>query len=137
MEGGRTARFLRATADYSQDKFPVPMAMDGKPDTGWAWGGQPGRHHTAVFELAEPLTMDEAPMDLKISLSQQYGSAHHIGRFRLSVTASEPSFDVLTDSIRGIIATAPLARSEEQRAALIDYFRPLSKYFATTTCTAR
>jgi hypothetical protein len=49
------------------------------------------------------------------------------------VTASEPSFDVLPESIRGILATAPPARSAEQRAALLNHFRPLSKFFAATT----
>src|SRR6185436_19997933 len=34
-----TIKFLEASADFSQDKYPVKEAIDGDAKTGWAIGG--------------------------------------------------------------------------------------------------
>jgi hypothetical protein len=87
---GRTApqpvKFSAAKADYSQDKFPVANAIDGKLDGGWAVGTEPGKrpHREAIFTLATPLELKN-DAQLEVRLVQQYGGHHTLGRFRVSV----------------------------------------------------
>src|SRR5205085_1909903 len=50
--------FAGAIADYSQDKFDIKQAIDGKKgdtNNGWAIGGQVGVPHFAAFALKKPL----------------------------------------------------------------------------------
>ena len=89
-----------ASADFSQKDWAVAGAIDGNPKTGWAIAPQMGKAHYATFLAAAP-TPFAAP--LTITLDQQYGERHTIGRFRLLVmTGTKP----------------PLALSEEVRKAL-------------------
>jgi tetratricopeptide (TPR) repeat protein len=77
-----------AWADYSQYGFPVGHAIDGKPDTGWALGGELGQAHVALFTAKEPLG-NTADTLLTFDLEQRLGDGtkdYNIGRFRLSVT---------------------------------------------------
>src|SRR5262249_32592981 len=45
----------KATADFSQDGFPVQNAVAGTPDSGWAVAPAFGTTHRAVFEVKEPV----------------------------------------------------------------------------------
>jgi hypothetical protein len=83
---GRVVKFSSAKADYSQDKFPVANAIDGKTDTGWAVGGDGDKHlhRQAIFALDSPLTL-ESGATLTVRLIQQFGSHHTLGRFRISL----------------------------------------------------
>ncbi len=83
---GKDVAIARATADFSQDGFPVEHAFDAKAETGWAISPPLGKPHSAAFELKAPL---ESATTLVIRLEFQSPHAQHvIGRFRLSVTAS-------------------------------------------------
>jgi hypothetical protein len=84
-------KFSKAEADFSQDKFPVANAIDGKTDTGWAVGTQASKrvHRHAIFTLAEPVAF---PSGAKITarLVQQFGGQHTLGRFRVSFGVELP-----------------------------------------------
>jgi hypothetical protein len=77
--------FSSAQADFSQEKFPVAEAIDGKTDTGWAIDGPEGakKSRHASFTLAEPLALTKATT-VTIRLVQNYGLQHTLGHFRIS-----------------------------------------------------
>ena len=81
----RRVKFSSAQADFSQEKFPVANAIDGKSDTGWAIDGPGGamKHRHAIFALAEPLELKNSTA-ITIRLAQNFGSHHTLGRFRVS-----------------------------------------------------
>ena len=83
--GPHSIKFSSAQADFSQEKFPVANAIDGKPDTGWAIDGPGGarQHRNATFTLAEPLELTNSTA-VTIRLVQNYGSHHTLGHFRIS-----------------------------------------------------
>jgi hypothetical protein len=127
-DSSRKAAFARVTADFSQDGWGAALAADGRADTGWAWAPQFGKEHRAVFQFSKPLNL-EGGMHLQVSIVQNYGSSHALGRFRLSATAAESAPEEVTDSIRAILATPQ--RTPEQKKALLDFIRPDSKALAS------
>lgn len=114
---------VEPVADFEQQGWPVVNAIDGNGTTGWAISPQQGKPHAAVFRFAEPLTVD-APIELEIELSQQYGNRLVFGALRLGLgigdaakqTADVPSLDVL--------ASIPSEHlSEDDRRRLDQAFR--------------
>jgi mono/diheme cytochrome c family protein len=128
-----------ATADFSQNGFPVQAAIDGdgvkgpkkksyKGDgkNGWANDGGPQRRNQeskAVFQTAEPIGFDDGTI-LKFTMVQSFGKQHTIGRFRISATtAKDPVADPLSKKMREVIAIAPEKRTKEQKRELFSAFR--------------
>ena len=116
-----------ATADFSQEKFPVAGAVDGKDDTGWAVGDSSGdseQRRTAVFRTKEAVGAT-AGSTLSFKLKQLHGSEHTLGRFRLSATnvARSEIPKLLPDDVLKILATTPDQRSDEAKASLAAYYR--------------
>ncbi|HEX7899575.1 MAG TPA: PSD1 and planctomycete cytochrome C domain-containing protein [Planctomycetota bacterium] len=106
-----------AAADFSQADWDVAGALDGNPKTGWAVSPQMGKDHQATF-LAEAPKAFDAP--LTITLDQQYGERHTIGRFRLLARiGSKPPLS-LSDAVRKALAVAPEKRTPEQREAILE-----------------
>ena len=77
-----------ATADFSQQGWPVAAAIDGKPETGWAIDPDEAKPHAAVFATARPIGFDGGTV-LTFILKQGFQS-HNIGRFRLWATTVSP-----------------------------------------------
>ncbi len=79
--------FASAEADHSQADFDVARAVDGDPKTGWAIGlatGSQNVNRRAIFKLKEPIK-NESGLKLALTLEQNYGDRHTIGKFRVSV----------------------------------------------------
>jgi hypothetical protein len=117
-----------ATADFSQEGWPVANAIDGNPDTGWAvmpsGGSAVGKSHVAVFELKQPIKLDGARLAMK--LTQQYPDGKHLlGKFRISVTNAKPPLmpNGPPRNITAIIAIAADQRTPEQQAELARFYR--------------
>jgi hypothetical protein len=75
-------KFNRAEADFAQDQFPAPNAVDGNQRTGWAIQG-PGMWNVsraAVFYTGKPVEAGR----WTVTLDQQYGGQHTLGHFRVS-----------------------------------------------------
>ncbi|MCH7988623.1 MAG: DUF1553 domain-containing protein, partial [Planctomycetes bacterium] len=119
--------FSQATADFSQKGFSVSGAVDGKTETGWAIASQFGKRHTAVFETKENIGNRNGETELTITLIQQHGEQHTIGRFRLAFTTSKRPvvYDDLPDSIRNILALLSTKRNDKQKKELLDYYAKL------------
>ncbi|WP_166821960.1 PSD1 and planctomycete cytochrome C domain-containing protein [Thalassoroseus pseudoceratinae] len=110
-----------ATADFSQNKWDVAGAFDGKPKSGWAISPQMGKDHEAVFVFATPVNGDGKSNWIKIELQQNYGSQHTIGRFHIEArTGTEPGEGVPA-KIREIVQIPSDQRSVKQNQMILDY----------------
>lgn len=118
----------RVVADYSQRNYPIDLTVDGKAETGWAVFGRPQLEDTsAVFTFAEGLTTTQ---DTILTLRLRHDGSfnqHAIGRFRISLTSSiEPLLEDAEGLPGGIVTalqTGEAKRTEEQRQALLSYYR--------------
>jgi hypothetical protein len=77
-------KLIRAEADFAQQGFPAPHAIDGNPKTGWAI------HGTGTWNLNRTLNLGlekpvPGPARWTVRLDQQHGEKHTLGRFRLSL----------------------------------------------------
>jgi len=119
----RPVELKRADADHSQDGWPVAAAIDGDTATGWAVAPRFGQAQAALFETAEQEAVGGAASTITITLDQQYGSQHTIGRFRLSAaTAPRPvRLEGVPAEILPILSIAADERTPEQRKLLADY----------------
>ena len=59
----------RASADFSQETFPIANAIDNKLGSGWAIHPEVGKPHHAIFELSEPIRLKGQPAPLTITLA--------------------------------------------------------------------
>ncbi|MBI1371709.1 MAG: DUF1549 domain-containing protein [Phycisphaera sp.] len=76
-----------AAADFSQQKFDVAGAIDGDARSGWAVDDRSGtlaKDRSATFAFTQPVAF-KGGTRLTITLDQQYGAHHTLGRFRLSL----------------------------------------------------
>jgi hypothetical protein len=122
----------RAAADFSQDQYAVAGAIDGKLETGWAISPQIGKPHTAVFELKEPLTLEEGQV-LTIVMEQRYSdNQHNVGKFRLSTTTAKPpvALEGPPEAVAKLLSIEPEKRTDQQKAELTRYFRGLDAQYA-------
>jgi hypothetical protein len=83
---GKPVKLARAEADFAQDGFPASHAIDGNGKTGWAiHGTDPWNvRRAATFTFEKPVEVTEVST-WKITLDQQHGMQHTLGRFRLSL----------------------------------------------------
>ncbi len=110
-----------AQADFSQEGFPAAGAIDGKEPTGWSIVPQTGRDHAIVFGAAQPIATQQTPW-LQLVLSQNHGSQHTLGRFRVMATTGHDPLFGIPPAIRDILALGADKRSGEQALALSDYY---------------
>jgi hypothetical protein len=117
-----------ASADHSQNSFPIANAIDGKRSTGWAILPQAGLTHTAVFETRSPIG-DAKGTRLTITLDFNYGDAHSIGRLRLSTTTHAPPLGIkqgMPEEVAKFLQIEPAKRSPAQRQAISTYYRSVA-----------
>ena len=87
----QTVEFTGAVADYSQDRYPVAYAIDGKRDTGWAVDGHELiENRSALFFPKEPFGYPGGTV-LRAKLGQYFGTKHTLGRFRFALS-TDPEF---------------------------------------------
>src|SRR5262249_30280699 len=83
---GQSVKVARADADAAQVGFPAANAIDGDPKTGWAIhvGGQWNVNRTLSLTLDKPMGFPGGTR-WTITLDQQHGLEHTLGRFRLGL----------------------------------------------------
>ena len=123
----KTVALHNAKADFSQDKYPVAEAIDGKRDgneNGWAVSPQFGRTHIATFEFKEPVG-DLSGTQFALQLDQVFnGKKFGLGRFRISVTNDpHPHHLGLPEAVFVILQTPRADRSEAAAFTLFDHVR--------------
>jgi mono/diheme cytochrome c family protein len=108
------------TADFSQKGFLVTAANDGKADTGWGVGGGVGKSHDATFRFVRPIDGAKTPQ-ITVTLAQQYGNAHTIGRFRLVGIEGETSDSIVTTELKRLLATGSEKWTNESKEQIVDW----------------
>jgi hypothetical protein len=112
-----------ASADFDQDGWGVPRAIDGQAATAWGIFPKVGQPHFAVFELKTPVDVEPGGT-ITVDLDQLHGGGHLIGRARLSVTDAAPPVRAKANHPANVVAAAAVPaekRSEAQRADLARY----------------
>src|SRR5205085_4177990 len=80
---------------------------------------QVGKDHSATFRTKFPLNIDpEIPV--VITLDQQFGDQHTIGRFKLHAITGDHAPLELADDVRKILAVPAAERTPAQRDRLLD-----------------
>jgi hypothetical protein len=128
-DGKAKVELQNARADYSQGGYDIATVIDGQApeaNNGWAIAPEFGKNHVATFECKQPLAGDTTTV-LQFVLDQQFqDNKHTIGRFRISVTtAPAPLHFGLPENILQIVQTAVETRTDEQKQALLDYFKSI------------
>ena len=121
---GVPVKLASAGADFSQDGWPVARAIDGKPETGWAWGPQFGQPHTATFATREPLNAETLVFTLEHTNSQW--PRHVLGKFRLAVTTGPLDAAPLPPEISSLLKVPASQRDAKQTEKLTAYFKSIS-----------
>jgi len=118
--------FVNALADYSQERFDVKGAIDGKKgdqNNGWAVGRAEGQPHWAAFQLAKPLGNDKEGMRLRIELNQPRAAGFYIARFRIWVTTSaQPLNQGLPLAVSEALKKPGPLRSKEDNSAIARFW---------------
>jgi hypothetical protein len=114
----------RASADSSQNGYPVSYAIDRRPESGWAVAPELGKDHAAVFEVLEEAVFDGGTA-LVLTFDHQHDDQHTIGKFRVSVTSATLPLNTpsVPENIAAILAVPADARSEAQQAELAEHYR--------------
>ena len=125
--GGRATNVAlqAASADFSQETFPITNLLSPDHNKGWAIFPEVGKPHAATFKFDRPVR-HEAGVILTVTLDfRSTFSQHQLGHFRLSVTdASQPlGKDGIPDDLRKILAIEPSRRTEAQAADLRRFYR--------------
>ena len=108
-------------ADFNQQGWSIDMALDGNEATAWGIFPEVGKPHVAVFEFADPVTL-QGESTITVELKQLHGGGHLIGRPRISVTSAAKPIPLDGPSLPAEVAsilTTPLdQRTDRQRADL-------------------
>ncbi len=120
----KPAGLKNASADFSQDSFPIGNAIDNNESTGWAVSPQFGKQHTATFEFAQPIGFAKGT-EITFTMIQKFGTAHTIGKFRLAVTTAKPPLSIkpLPENLVKILAIEADKRTPEQKMEVQNYYR--------------
>ena len=89
-KGARPLKLTGARADFESEKGQAATAIDGNEKTGWSVNPRTHEPHSAIFNFESPMRLtDEAK--LRITISQQFGDAATLRRFRISTSSAGPS----------------------------------------------
>lgn len=118
-------KFRAASADFSQDEFPIASTIAPKHKGGWAIYPEVGKAHSAQFELDQPAAGDSGlVLTITLDFRSQF-AGHQLGHFRLSVTDAKNPLGVnaMPAEVKKILAVTADSRTAAQRADLRKYYR--------------
>jgi hypothetical protein len=120
------AKLTGAVADFSQERFEVAKAIDGKRgdgNNGWAVSNQFGVPHYAAFAFEKPLGDAEKGVRLRFEMNQPRDGGFAIARFRIWVTTSNTPLNIgLPAAVAEALKKPASARSPEETAAIAAYW---------------
>ena len=131
-EGGEPipVELTRAEADYEQSNWPAAAVLSGHAGRGWAIDGdEPAKRQPrrlAVFPAAARMVSENSRIIVRIR--QEAIDHHSIGRFRLAITAADPSLLgaeglSLPEDVKAALTVPAVQRSPEQQAAVRKYYQ--------------
>ncbi len=121
----------RAVADYAQPGFEIAAAMDGVTSKGgWAVDlphlAMHGVDRCAVFTMRDDLGYGGDGMRLKVSLVQNEGKSHTLGRVRVTYTTADRSTlaeQAVPQRIRDMARIPVGRRTLDQKTVLRRYYQ--------------
>ncbi len=115
----RTVAIVRAVADFNQSGWEIDKAIDGDKATAWGIFPAVGQSHVAVFQFKEPVEF-QGGTRLTVTLEQQHGGGHLLGRVRLSASsvAHAAIAAPVPTAIQTIVAKPLAVRSANDSAEL-------------------
>lgn len=118
----------RAKADFEQQDYAIKGTIDGETANGKGWAilPQAGTAHSAIFETRSPVG-STAGTWLIISLEQQFGGQHTIGKFRLAVTTDPGPIEAAAfpRDVAGILKTPADKRTPADNQRLAEHYRSI------------
>jgi hypothetical protein len=123
---GRPIRIRRAIADVANAGNRPEFTLDGNPQTGWSIDGFQGTPHVVIYELDEPIDVDNQ-LDLSMIFERYYSCG--MGRFRLSYTTDlkEERQNVMPADVENALATLAAGRSAEMTQRIRQQFLELAE----------
>lgn len=112
--------FSKAVADFSQKKWDVNGAIGIAGSKGWAIAPEFRKPHWANFILAEPIDVSD-PQTITFTLTQDFGSARTLGRFRLSALTGDPGGEPIPVNIAQLAKTPAVEWTQKQKKQLLAY----------------
>ena len=106
--------------------------MDNNPKTGWAIAPQFAKPNVAVFELQNKIGATEGTT-LTVTMLQNFGMQHTIGKFRISVTTSKPPVllqGTVPENVAKVLDIPKEKRTLEQQGAVVIYVRSIDQELA-------
>ncbi len=135
LTGPRPLIFTRATADFSQDKWPISNAIPAVARNLAGWGVSPKQKeiHEAFFvsSAATDITKGDK-LNIILDHHYNYGGQKTLGRFRISVT-DDPALSkraTLRPDILKIIDRQEKQRNDKDKKILAIYFRDFAPSLA-------
>jgi hypothetical protein len=116
-----------ALADHEQSGNPwlAKHAYDKDSTTGWAIGNQYGKDHWVEFRLSKHIAAAES-VYVRVSLSQQHGMQHTIGRWKVSLQLGAEPKNKFPDNIAKALRTPAAKRSKAQQKEILEHYSSLS-----------
>ncbi|MFM9960627.1 MAG: PSD1 and planctomycete cytochrome C domain-containing protein [Planctomycetaceae bacterium] len=135
--GETPRRFARATQTFAAGNSNAMAALDDNKQTGWSINGGQGKPHTAVFQLAEPLT-NTGLFKLRMLFERYY--APGLGKFRISMTSDPRAVEApilpadVERALNGTTLAAGTATGSKPAASAVPLTKPaaLVKQFCAT-----
>ena len=118
----RPIPILGASASFEQPGFTAAALLKAEKGSGWAVGGAPGKPATLELKLARPL----GDIPVTVTLRQNYGGKHLLGRFRLAGRAGESMVPVPSAELLQAMAMPPSAWTSAQKEIVRAVWLPLS-----------
>ncbi len=109
---------------FNQDQFPIANAIDNNLTTGWAISPQFGKANSAYFQIQTP-TLFKDKGEFTITLTQNFGTQHTLGRVRISLTKTPGTvqpFGAESEIVRNL-QIEPEKRTPQQKDILLSAFR--------------
>lgn len=119
LDGSRAISLQEASASFSQDRFSVEQAIDGKIDgrSGWALAPRVGETQAAVFRLSQASSASQWTLQL-----HQLYPGHPLRRFRVLVTADPNPGMELPSSLKAILQKPETEREKREERRLFEHF---------------
>ena len=109
---------------FNQPTFPIANAIDNNLTTGWAIAPEFGKPNSAYFQIQNPALITNKG-EITITLIQNFGTQHTLGRFRISLTKSQGQvqpFGAESELVK-ILLLEPTKRNPMQINAVLAAFR--------------
>ncbi|MCI0637621.1 MAG: PSD1 and planctomycete cytochrome C domain-containing protein [Gemmataceae bacterium] len=110
-----------ANGGFGAGKVGAQYCFDGQAGTGWSTTDQPGKPHSAVFNFAAPVDLDDG-MALTMIFERHYSCG--LGRFRISATTDVKKAAATGHGaeLESILAKAAQDRSEKEKQKVLRRF---------------